>query len=97
MEYQKEVGCYEINYREQKELPMSLMVKNTKKYSTKKEIVEMFHNDFVDIGSNLAASIPESKRAFQTIFAAKVLVSVSSLLRTGNLKIHLPALKQAKV
>ena len=45
-------------------LPNFIMVKNREIFD-KKEIAEIFNSYFINIGPNLAASIPESKTSFQ--------------------------------
>ena len=45
-------------------LPNFITVKNREIF-VKKEIAETFNSYFVNIGPNLAASIPESKTSFQ--------------------------------
>ena len=64
----------------------------------KKEIAETFNSYFVDVGSNLAASISKSKTSFQAVVVnTTVLASVPSILRTYNWEMHLRASKQTKV
>ena len=64
----KNVGYYERNYWKQRvtnaPLPNFITVKNREIFD-KKEIAEAFNSYFVNIGPNLATSIPESKTSLQ--------------------------------
>ena len=57
--------------------PLNFITVKNKEILDKKEIAETFNNYFVNIGPNLAASIPESKTTSKTIFTTTALASVS--------------------
>ena len=64
----KNVGCYERNYWKQKshQCPSSQFYHSEKQRNIRqKEIAEAFNSYFVNIGPNLATSIPESKTSLQ--------------------------------
>ena len=61
-------------------LPNSIAKKH-REIVDKKEIVEIFNRYIVNIGPNLAASTPESKMSFRTIFTTTVLASAPSVLK----------------
>ena len=62
-------------------LPNFITVK-TREIFDKKEIAETFNSYFVNIGPNLAGSIPEAKHHSKTTFNTTVLASVPSISRT---------------
>ena len=59
----------------------------------KKEITETFNSYFVNVGPNLAASIPESKTSFQNYIHNDDTINLTGL----GLEMHLQASKQTKV
>ena len=63
----KNVGCYKRNNWKQNshQRPSSQFYHGEKQRNIRQEIVETFNNYFVNIGPNLAASIPERKMTFQ--------------------------------
>ena len=62
-------------------LPNFITLKNREIFD-KKEIAETFNNYFVNIGPNLAASIPESKTTFQDYIQYNGPYLVPSIIRT---------------
>ena len=58
-----------------------ITVKNREIFD-KKEIAETFNSSFVNIGPNLAASIPESKTSFQNYIYYNGPASVPAILET---------------
>ena len=61
------MGCYKRNNWKQNshQRPSSQFYHGEKQRNIRQEIVETFNNYFVNIGPNLAASIPERKMTFQ--------------------------------
>ena len=100
----KNVGRYERNYWKQKShqcppvqchLPNFITVKNREIFD-KKEIAATFNNYFVNIGPNLAASIPENKTTFQSYIHYDGLCFITINLTDLELENAFASLKTSK-
>ena len=65
MQYQENVGCYDKNYWKKKSHQCLSSQLYQGEMFNKYETAGTFNNIFVNIGRNLAASIPELKTTFQ--------------------------------